>query len=53
MDLMDLASVRIGCLDQEWAVYLVALEAATTSGTPLGPVLPQLELAISPPISLA
>ena len=53
MDLMDLASVRIRCLDQGWGVYLVALEAASTSGTPLGPVLPQLELAIAAPIFLA
>ena len=39
VDSMDLASVRIRCLDQGWGVYLVALEAAATSGTPRGPVL--------------
>ena len=33
VDSMDLASVRIGCLDQRWGVYLVALEAAATSGS--------------------
>ena len=53
VDLADLASVRIRCLDPGWGLYLVSLEAAATSGTPLGPVLPQLELAIAPPISFA
>ena len=53
VDSMDLESVRIRCLDQGWEVYLVALEAAATSGTPRGPVLLLLGLAIAPPISLA
>ena len=53
VDLADLASVRIRCLDLGRGVYLVALEAAATSGTPRGPVLLLLGLAIAPPISLA
>ena len=53
MDSMNLASVRIRCLDQGWGVYLIALEAAATSGTPFLPALSQLELASAPPISLA
>ena len=53
VDSMDSASVRTRCLDLGWGVYLVALEAAATSGTPRGLVLLLLGLAIAPPISLA